>query len=225
MFNLLLAVSTALILSTSANASVFKTLNGTNYEWLELTETVSLSRDQIEVRLADSNDVLYGYQYASRFLVEELFLSYSGFDGLGGSHSATSVVNGAVAFFEDFGFTTEEPNFGTFISVEGETITRSSVKLVHGIYGLQSECNGTDISCFSQWILYFDENGTPAASWQSSSHGWDSSAAGGLLATRPDFAASSDRGSFLYRPVPVPSAAWLFISGLIGLIGFVRQNQ
>jgi hypothetical protein len=36
-----------LTLSLSANAVVQNTLNGIDYEWLELTETQGLSRDQV----------------------------------------------------------------------------------------------------------------------------------------------------------------------------------
>ena len=35
----------------------------------------------------------------------------------------------------------------------------------------------------------------------------------------------SRTGSFLVRPVPVPAAAWLFGSGLIGLVGFARRKK
>jgi len=47
----LASVATALILSTSVSASIINNLNGVNYEWLELTETVGLSRDAVEYNL------------------------------------------------------------------------------------------------------------------------------------------------------------------------------
>ena len=65
-----------LVLSTSVNASVFNTLNGVDYEWLELTETVGMSRNQVEAQLNDVNSPLYGYEYASISLIEDLFFSY-----------------------------------------------------------------------------------------------------------------------------------------------------
>ncbi len=44
----LAAAVIALVLSTSVNAVVVNTLNGTTYEWLEVTATQFQSRDQIE---------------------------------------------------------------------------------------------------------------------------------------------------------------------------------
>jgi hypothetical protein len=41
-------------LSFNANAVVLNTLNGVNYEWLELTETLGLRRDKVELRFGKS---------------------------------------------------------------------------------------------------------------------------------------------------------------------------
>ena len=46
-------VATTLVLSSNAHAVVVNTLNGIDYEWLELTETAGLSRDQVEAMLID----------------------------------------------------------------------------------------------------------------------------------------------------------------------------
>lgn len=70
-------VTAALVLSNSVNASIIKNLNGIKYEWLEVTGTAGLIRGQVEAQLFDSNSTLFGYQYASRALVQDLFLSYA----------------------------------------------------------------------------------------------------------------------------------------------------
>lgn len=53
--SLILAAS-VLVLSTSVNAAVLNTLNGIDYEWLEVTATQGLTRDEVELRLTDTND-------------------------------------------------------------------------------------------------------------------------------------------------------------------------
>ena len=54
------------VVSFNTSAVVLNTLSGVDYEWMELTETQGLTRAQVELRLTDSNDVLFGYEYASR---------------------------------------------------------------------------------------------------------------------------------------------------------------
>jgi hypothetical protein len=73
-----------LALSLSVDAAVVNTLGGVDYEWLEITETLYMSRVQVDAKLLDVNSALYGYEYASCALVESLFFSYSPFDGLSG---------------------------------------------------------------------------------------------------------------------------------------------
>ena len=90
----------------NANASIFNTLNGTNYEWLELTAMTNVSRNSVQALIdtAAPGDTLYGYEYASRVLVEDLYYSYIvSWDGLNGLHGASSAVTGIAAFLSDFG--------------------------------------------------------------------------------------------------------------------------
>ena len=64
-----------LFVSTCVNAVVINTHNGIEYEWLELTVTAGMSRAQVETQLSDSNSSLFGYEYAPKVLVQDLFLS------------------------------------------------------------------------------------------------------------------------------------------------------
>ena len=80
--------------SINANAVVINTLNGVDYEWLELTATAGMSRLDVEVQLSDVTSALYGYEYASRALVEDLLLSYSSWDRTSGSHHRRRKLSG-----------------------------------------------------------------------------------------------------------------------------------
>lgn len=232
-FILKIIVMSALVISSNVNASVLNTLNGIDYEWLELTETAGLSRTQVELRLADTNDVLYGYEYASRSLVEDLYMSYSSFDGFSGRHGDPDVISGGVAFLNDFGHTIEQDNYGGYITVEGTFLdftTEPGLSVgVYGIYGQEGECKGligTSYSCATYWEVYTDPNRTPLYSWQSSTQGWDATSA--IVTTRTYSSMNRDTGSLLVRsvsPVPIPAAAWLCGSGLIGLTGFARRKK
>ena len=99
----------ALALSASANASIINTFYGVEYEWLELSATQGLSRSEVESRIASATpgDQLYGYQYASRELVHELFHSYMPWAGAttSGNTNQHAALYGANNFIQDFGHT------------------------------------------------------------------------------------------------------------------------
>ena len=215
-----LAAST-LVLSTSVNAVVINTLNGVDYEWLELTVTEGLSRSDVEAQLADPNSSLFGYEYASRSLLEDLLLSYSDWDGITGSHSSASVVSGVDKFVEDFGsvFTSFA---GETSTVDGGDVSYDYREYARGFYGLDNEC-GIDVSCHGGTSAYYDSNNIAVAANQSAGLGWSSTDANPPLWNEDD---STGRiGSFLVTTVvPVPSAVWLFGSGLLGLIGLARRK-
>ena len=223
--SILLAITT-LILSTSVNAAVVNTLNGVDYEWLELTATVGMSRAQVEAGIAAASpgDVLYGYEYASRALVEDLFYSYSTWDGLSGWHDSSEVINASVRYINDFG-ALETLTFSTFrvITVEFKSIPTNSMISNAALYGLTSECGLLSQTCGAT-MSYHSMNGVPVVAYQYANVGWDALSNPQLVSTEY---ASNQIGSHLVRlaPVPVPAAVWLFGSGLIGLIGLVRRKE
>lgn len=218
--------------SFNASAVVLNTLNGVDYEWLELTETAGMSRVQVEYQLNDINSPLYGYQYASRSLIEALFLSYTSWDGLNGWHSADSTVNGILAHQNDFGIT--RTNIGTGTALYFTTIDEGiSAEIdgsidTKGYYGSAGECVGagpTDDTCVSDMTTFFDLLGNPTMSLQSQWAGWSATLEPGVtVSTQVD----ASIGSYLVRitsPIPTPPAIWLFGSGLLGLISMARRNH
>jgi hypothetical protein len=214
--------------SFNANAVVINTLNGVDYEWLEVTETQGMTRDQVEVELLDVNSDLYGYQYASRAQVESLFLSYASWSGIDGNYGDTSVVAGMDSFVSDFGATFIIAGDGVNFSYEtddGYTVQIDTKLEVGGQYGLKSECGAEQYSCLGANILFLDVAGDATMATQKAKHGWNDNI------NSPLFASSSyayaDYGSFLLRTsvIPVPAAVWLFGSALGGLGWIRRRNQ
>jgi len=226
---LLGAVCACLIgLSFNANAVVQNTLNGVDYEWMELTETQGLSRDQVELRLVDPNDVLYGYEYASRSLVEDLLLSYSSWDGLSGLHGDSGVVNGIDMYLDDFGRTggwAQYANAGDiFTTVDGYAFAIYGGSWNYGHYGTTDEC-GTNMSCYTYIQVEYNEAGAATMAYQGAELGWQSASTNPY--TLPSDYNDSKVGSYLVSSttVPLPAAVWLFGSGLLGLIGIARRKK
>ena len=224
--SLSVAVST-LILSTSVNAVVLNTLNGVDYQWLELTETQGLSRAEVEARLADTNDALYGYEYASFQQVEELFLSYATWDGLDGYHGDASVILGVSLFMNDFGATDSNPGNGvdtTVSTVDGGDIQIDGWEDINAFYGTSGE-NVNGRTRLAQISLRYDSTGVASGVWQSTGLGWDADT---LDASNVSIDSTDPAwGSLLVQTtaVPVPAAVWLFGSGLLGLVGIARRKK
>ena len=228
----LASIAAALVLSSSVNASTLNTLNGVDYEWLELTATVGMSRDQVEAGIlaAAEGDALYGYEYASRQLVGDLLLSYASFDGIDGWHGDTDTVVGMGSLISDFGATfvgTPEDYASTITTVDGYTVDYEPGHYIasYGMYGLSDECY-VGFSCITYDLQYFDIDSIAVMTYQNNAYGWNVDA---LPAGRGDELQSSHPepyGSYLVRvqAVPVPAAVWLFGSGLVGLIGVARRK-
>ena len=216
------------LLMFNANAVVFNTLNGVDYEWLELTATVNMSRPDVEAELSDVSSTLYGYEYASRYLLEELFNSYTNWDGLDGLHANPEVLLSQQRFMNDFGVT--DANIGTlgneYHTVDGYTvIAGNNWNRSFGYYGEKDSC-GIGYTCTGYAVLFTDENNRNVMTNLDSIYGWDSASANPYKDA--GLSADSRYGSYLVRAsvstVPIPAAVWLFGSGLIGLIGLARRK-
>jgi len=225
----LIVAAVASFLSMGAYATVINTLDGIDYEWLELTETQGIPRSQIELRLSDPNDALYGYQYASRSLVENLFLSYASWDGIKGLHGAPDVATGMGNYLSDFGTTYTYAGNGNIyqtITVDDYSVEfLSGYELNHGLYGLPSECGGENYTCRSQTSVYFDIDHSPVMVFMDGTKGHSSTELAPFTLSLGQI--SNSTGSFLVRTnvVPIPAAIWLFGSGLIGLVGIARRKK
>lgn len=219
----------ALLIPTWVNASVINTLNSNNYEWLELTETAGMSRNSVQAILdaAVAGDAWYGYEFASRELVEDLFLSYATFDGSNGFHGDPGVVSGISSMLNDYGILFNKDGNGvddTYPTVDGYTVNIDSFNRSYAMYGAESECQ-TGNSCVANLLLYLSANGEDAMAYQSSVWGYDATLS---FPAQADVSFSDPGyGSFLVRSavVPVPAAAWLFVTGVIGLAGIARRKK
>jgi hypothetical protein len=223
----LLHIAVVLLVSNNANAVVVNTLNGVEYEWLELTQTVGMSREQVEAQITDPTSSLYGYEYASRSLMEDLLLSYSSWDGLSGYHGDTTVVLGMSNMLVDFGVTRTHSHGGEYIAetVDGYSVNYETFQQSFGMFGESDECEGLTFSCFTNTIIKYDSQGNETMALQTAWHGFDSSyEAPFLIGTDVEH---SHYGSYLVRTsdVPIPAAVWLFGSGLIGLTGIARRKK
>mgnify|MGYP006896872789 CR=1 FL=1 len=219
--------ATMFVLSTGVNATIMNSLNGINYEWLELSATTGMSRDQVEADIAAANlgDTLFGYQYASRSLVEELLWSYSTFDGINGWHAESELVNGMNDLLTDFGITsTSTYPLGSFNDVHCvEMFTDSDIKS-QGMYGLEDECyRHLGQTCRAVFTVNLYQ-GVSTGAFTGDSLGWDSTHSNPVNFW--DDVGSQYVGSYLVKvsAVPVPAAVWLFGSGLLGLIGAARRK-
>ena len=215
------------IVSFNASSAVVNTLNGVDYKWLEFSATIGMSRDLIEQRLVDPNDALYGYEYASRTLVQDLLLSYSAWDGLNGYHQNSDVLVGMNQLFNDFGFT--ETIYRGSINLHdtvdsGLLVPYNTIQLSKVLYGSKSECSTISYTCVAELIELSIGGTTTTAALQLGYSGYDSTAAFPSLTltlnSDPSYA------SFLVASaVPIPSAVWLFSSGLIGLISIAIKKK
>lgn len=209
--------------AVNVNALILNTLDGVDYEWLELSATFRLSRDTVESRIIDPNDALYGFQYASRSLFESLLLSYSPWDGDSGFHTTKSVVDGINAFVNDFRYEAIYNQTNTFTSVEGVEFTYDRFIQSRGYYGTTNECGSNEETCFS--IVQIDSFlGAPVAGYQLYTYGWDSTITNPRLMLNQS--TGINVGSYLVREViGVPEPSIISLLGIGFLIMLIASNR
>lgn len=214
------------VASFNVNAVVVNTLNGVNYEWLELTVTEGMSRNSVEAQIASAapSDTLYGYEYASRSLVESLLLSYSSWDSRNGWHGAPTVAGGIANFLNDFGALVGHAHDDPILyTADGYTVSQDYHKYSYAFYGATGECLA-NVSCLLE-VDMIESQGSATAAFQYSNLGWSAAATNAVTADVN--MNSSGYGSLLVRTanVPIPASVWLFASGLLGLIGITRRKK
>jgi hypothetical protein len=206
--------------ANQANASVINNIGGINYEWLEFSNTVNLSRVSVESMLTDSSSALYGYRYATRAETQSLVESYMPYVPAELNHWEAYLAPGAQTFFNDFGITFSE-NFGVTyqaLSNDGVTFDYNMYLTSYFLHGSAGEC-GVDFSCVGR-MLTAALDGDIQAQFTPARRGFDATW------PAPDqlsvYDSSQIAASLLVReilPVPVPAAAWLFGNGLFALFG------
>ncbi|MFK5894855.1 MAG: hypothetical protein QM504_16675 [Pseudomonadota bacterium] len=165
-------------------------------EWLDLTETVNMSYDDISSQFGTGGK-FEGWRYASASEVINLWANFgldlSGIQNTSYSGYDSKVIDAANILGRTYS------SLGVPYAVEGITNT-----VIDGYYYVTmgaSLFNGSFNSKLT--YLYGEQNGN-LASHQSSVR----------------------MGSYLVRtsPVPIPSTVWLFGSGLVSLIGIARRT-
>jgi hypothetical protein len=229
MIKQLLALA-GLALSLSANAATINTVERVGLQWAESSYTQGQSRDDVEARLLDVNDDLYGFRYASRGEVQDLLFSYASWDGKNGFHGDATVVTGIANLISEFGATKVRQGDGIdyyYTTVDGKTVAVQSTSAIalYGLYGDVGACGPKPLTCHSNILTVSNADGMTTMVFQGRDGGWDSSY------HSPHATASQNRiemfASFIVRPVPLPAAGWLFISALVGLFGkkYLQKKQ
>lgn len=168
------------IVSINTNATLLNTLNGLDYEWMEFSETLGLSRNEVALRLADSNDVIYGYEHASRGLVKTLFNSYATWDGLDGYHGSSEVIQGVLSFLTDLGTTSSQSNPTDYwhisiVDEDNRTVQYNLLSFASFYYGVGDECYSIGYSCVG-FMDIISDFANPVAGFQMGARGWDDTA-------------------------------------------------
>ncbi len=212
-----------LLLSTNAGAVVNNTINGVDYQWLELTETAGQSRNQVELMLANPNSFLYGYEYASRSLIEDLFLSYiPSWDGEDGYETDPFVVSGNRALVDAFGML-ESVSYAKAKTLYG--VKYNSVFWSHGLYGSTDECGTDSQSCLTTTNYYSRFDHVEVLADIHNVDGYNSS--GGVQLWDSN-RGRNDTGSYLVKtitaPIPEPETYAMLLAGL-GLLGLMTRRR
>lgn len=229
----IITLFTALLFNLNAHSSVINTLDGVEYEWLELSETADMSYYEVlsQIDSANPGDLLYGYNYASRQLTQALLLSYMPYDGVDGLHGSPDVVTGTEQFFNDFGalraYRSPAIDNITTTTVDGYTVTYEQYNYLmsYFLYGTEEECGDLTVTCLGFVNADYNSEGNIVTSYQGADNGFDTT---GFPDIGFDNQSYSYMGSLLVHEVaavPVPAAIWLFGSGLIGLAGIIQRKK
>ena len=208
------------------NASIINNIDGVDYEWLDLTQTQGMSRVQVESLIADSNSNLYGYRYATRKEASSLFYSY--FSNPITYGTTAGHAQEALNLLNDFG-RLEYLNYTTLVDTldAGPVIVDQRIESQF-MFGATGECGNELFSCLSFWYVWTYQGSAALVSLQSGYNLFDSSTPQPSSNTvLNSYQGVNFRGSLLVREVsavPLPSAIWLFSTGLIGLIGFYKKK-
>ena len=219
--------------TVNLNATIIRDYDGIdNLEWLELTETAGMSRNEVEDLLQDPHSTLYGYRYASKAEVSSLLDSYTLASGI----DPGSVPNWS-GYFTSLSDMTDSflHDFGSLYSSQ----YRTNVAWDYGANTIYFHNNSA-----GSYFLYGDALSSPYQSdysyytgilQQKLNHetvtGYHTSA--WLDDNNTTYLNSSENAalaSMLVRntvvaPVPEPATMLLFGTGIIGIAGLMRRKN
>ena len=199
---------TALVLSTSVNAAIISTdwhtsgdkLITTDTEsglnWLDLTETNGLSYNYVSSQLGVGGQ-FEGFRFATTDEAVALWANWS-----------VNLADGAPSSAAGLDLNVQAAA-GILGNIHCEL---DCTYYPSGVFGLTAEEYGDTYHVQLGAYVYTTDTTTTTAYWNATSH------------IQSNLASNVATGSYLVTTVPVPAAAWLFGSGLLGLIGVARRK-
>jgi hypothetical protein len=195
----------------------------TGLDWLDVTETRGLSYNYVKANMGDGS-AYEGYRYATLAELDQLIINF-GYVAIN-----TNCLNGALHC--DEGLTSESELIETIIDTLGDTFDAhsdaglSSVDVAEGGAGevrgmLGSRSDGTgwlDEALIQDRELVNRNDGSPLLNYRDALQTQRTNAY--------DYGQNLQAGSFLVAPstVPIPAAAYLFGSALLGLVAASRRK-
>jgi len=170
-------------------------------EWLDLTVTANLSYDYVSNRLGPGQE-FEGWRYAT---AEEVTGLWDAFGGDSNYYNGLSTQNNEL-------FELIAPYWGDLLCQQTGCNTGEGYSFAYTIDSV--DAGFQNIALASDWV---------ELDWSPTQDEFNS-----LYLYINDQSAYYDTGSALVRvisTVPVPAAAWLFGSGLLGLIGIARRKK
>lgn len=210
----------------TVNASVINNIGGINYEWLELSNTLNMTRVSVDSMLSDTGSSLYGYRYATRAETQALFESYMPYVPAELNHWEAYLAPGAQSFFNDFGITLQEEFGVTYhaVSDDGVNFDYNMYLTSYFIHGSAGEC-GVNVSCVGR-MLTAALDGNIQAQFTPARRGFDATWAEPDLFS--DYDSNQILASLLVReviPVPLPAASLLMVNGILVLFGLATVSR
>lgn len=217
-----LNVSAALVNADWKNAgdNLITRDTASGLEWLDLTQTVDLSYDSV-TGLLGTGAMFSGFRYASNAEVVQLFQSFN--LDIGDYYNPFTSIHAL------------DPRVDKVIDMLGDTLAQfdqsgysSTVRMS---IGLTAETRSTNIyGEENKYVIgIYEETNFPSYITEPYYNIY------GHYSTLRTFESDPISGSYLVRSssgsggggsvVPVPAAAWLFASGLLGLIGVARRKK
>lgn len=207
MKKILAIAATALTLSTSVSAALidngtYTTDDVTGLEWLDLTQTTSMSFDDVNTQLA-SGGTLQNWRWATEDEISSFFDSAGGT----GPYSSDPLP--------------DNKPYGTY-----EEYNKVAAQTLLSLWGVtQATSPWPDTDPWSNFLIgekpCGDDLVCVGTVRSGTFGGWLSNYVGTSPTTGRDYA----KGSALVSTVPIPAAAWLFGSALIGLVGIGRKRH